>query len=518
MKQDLTSFERDVELRPLVIEDFDAIVALQLACFPSMEPWKKAHIESQLAHFPQGQLGVFMEGELVASSCSLIVDSRDYDDWSNWNRICDKGFITNHDAEGDTLYGIEMQVHPGFRGQKLSRRLYDARKEICSTLNLARMMIGGRIPGFSAVRHEMTAREYVDQVQKKQRHDPVLTAQISNGFVLKQLVPDYLPNDEDSAGYATCLEWPNLDHVPKRSTRGRRATQPVRVAFVQYQMRTVASFEEFERQVEFFVDTASDYRCDFLLFPELFTLQLIGLVGDIRPGEAARQLAALTPRYLKLFRDLAVRYNLNIIGGSTFTQQEDRLYNIAYLFRRDGTIGEQPKIHVTPSEGRWWGVTGGSRIEVFDTDCGKVAISICYDSEFPELARVASARGAKILFVPYNTNDRAGHLRVRYCSQARCIENHMFVVTAGCVGNLPLTENADVHYASSAIYTPSDTGFARDGIAAQAEAGLETIVVHDVDLEDLRRHRRFGTVRNWNDRRTDLYSVHWNGADGESIV
>ena len=112
-----------------------------------------------------------------------------------------------------------------------------------------------------------------------------------------------------------------------------------------------------------------------------------------------------------------------------------------------------------------------------------------------------------LMFVPYNTQDRMGHIRVRTCAQARAIENDVYVVTAGCVGNLPLVDNADIHYAQSAILTPSDVGFARDGVAAEAQANVETVLVHDVDLQMLRRHRRTGAVRPWTDRRTDLYGV-----------
>jgi predicted amidohydrolase len=250
------------------------------------------------------------------------------------------------------------------------------------------------------------------------------------------------------------------------------------------------------------------------VFPELFTLQLLSTVESHDPGRAARALAELTPRYLELFGDLAVRYNVNIIGGTQFTEEDEQLYNISYLFRRDGTLGKQYKIHVTPNEARWWGVQGGDSVQVFDTDRGKVAIIICYDVEFPELVRIATAKGAKIVFVPFNTNDRDGYNRVRYCAQARCIENQIYVVTAGCVGNLPSVENADIHVARSAIFTPCDIPFARDGIAAESDSNIETVLTHDLDTELLRRARRGGTVMNWNDRRTDLYKVRWTEEEG----
>ncbi len=498
--------EKHLELRQLRAEDFDAVVALQLRCFPKMKTWTREQFDSQIRTFPEGQIGVFLRGKLVASSASLVIDDADYADFANWVEMSDHGFIRNHDPEGDSLYGIEIQVDPEMRGMKLARRLYDARKELCRRKDLARIIVGGRIPGF-AKHQDLTAREYVERVMEKSLFDPVLTVQLANGFQMRELVKEYLPSDEDSSGWATCLEWPNLDHATLRSHRSRRSIAPVRVSAVQYQMRRVASFDDFAKQVEFFVDVASDQKSDFVLFPELFTLQLLSLVEPSRPGTAARALAEMTPRYLDLFRDLAVRYNVNVIGGSQFVVEEERLYNAAFLFRRDGSIERQLKIHVTPNESKWWGVRGGDRVGVFETDHGKIAIQVCYDVEFPELSRVAAHRGAQIVFVPFNTNDRVGYLRVLRCAQARCIENQIYVVTAGCVGNLPWVENADTHYAACGIYTPSDVAFARDGIAAEVSPNIETVITQDLDTELLRRARRSGTVRNWADRRTDLYRV-----------
>jgi predicted amidohydrolase len=113
-----------------------------------------------------------------------------------------------------------------------------------------------------------------------------------------------------------------------------------------------------------------------------------------------------------------------------------------------------------------------------------------------------------------HTRLRIPYLRVRLCAQARCIENHLYVVIAGCTGNLPFVENADIHYAQSGIFTPADIAFARDGIAAECEPNIETIVMHDVDLELLRRHRYTGATQNWNDRRRDLYEVRFKPETG----
>lgn len=155
---------------------------------------------------------------------------------------------------------------------------------------------------------------------------------------------------------------------------------------------------------------------------------------------------------------------------------------------------------------------------MFDTDKGKVAIQVCYDVEFPELGRLAAEAGAQIIFVPFCTDERYAYLRVRYCAQARCVENHVYVAMAGTVGNLPDVENMDIQYAQSGIFTPSDIPFTRDGIAAECTPNVETVVIDDVDLELLKRHRQTGSVLNWRDRRTDLYEVRFVGAPPRSPI
>jgi predicted amidohydrolase/ribosomal protein S18 acetylase RimI-like enzyme len=514
---DHKDFERRVRVRNLEPHDYDAVVRLQQLCFPKMKPWMPEQFESMLTRFPEGQLAVELDGQLVASSSSLIVEFDLHSEWHDWAHMSGGGYIRNHVPDGDTLYRIEIMVHPDFRGLRLARRLYEARKDLCRSMNLERMVIGGRIPGYQPHAAEMTAEEYVERVQRKELFDPVLTTQLANGFQLERLIPNYLPNDEDSAGYATHMEWVNVNYLPKDG-RTIRATQNVRVAAVQYEMRTVTSFEEFERQVEFFVRATSDYHADFVLFPELFTLQLLSITPARRPGEAARRLAEYTPRYLELFARLAIKYSTNIVGGSQFTMDGGRLLNVAYLFRRNGTIERQDRIHVTSGERRWWGVEGGTRLHVFDTDRGRIAIAVGYDIEFPELVRVLAKQGAQILFCPFDTDERAGYLRVRHCAQARCIENHLYVVIAGCTGSLPQVGLADTHYAQSAILTPCDFTFARDGVAKECQPNVETLVIQDVDVELLRRHRYGGTTLNWNDRRKDVYRLSYLGDTTEMDV
>ncbi len=186
--------------------------------------------------------------------------------------------------------------------------------------------------------------------------------------------------------------------------------------------------------------------------------------------------------------------------------------NICYVCLRDGSIHQQAKIHPTPNERYWWHIEGGDELATIQTDCGPIGVLICYDSEFPELARHLVDQGAQILFVPFCTDERQSYLRVRYCAHARAVENQCYVAMAGNVGNLPNVENMDIQYAQSCILTPCDFPFARDGIAADTTPNAEMVAFADLQLDRLLEARNAGTVQNLKDRRFDLYSIKWQGA------
>jgi predicted amidohydrolase len=287
----------------------------------------------------------------------------------------------------------------------------------------------------------------------------------------------------------------------------------MRVAAVQFDLRAVSRDVEFLGRCAYFIEAAAGHGVDVVLFPELFTNPLIPHLARAggKPGEGA-------PRLLEFFQRLATTHQLDIIAGSHLTLEDGRLRNIAHLIRRDGSIARQAKLHITPSEKQSWQVEPGDRVEVFDTAAGRIAILICYDIEFPELARIATAKGADVIFVPFNTDLRSGYLRVRTCAAARCIEDNIYCVLAGAVGHLVGVPGSDQHYARSCILTPSDLPFARDGVAGEADPGIETMLVHDLDLDLIRRSRSGVTVRTWVDRRPDLYRLTYLGQGGPQDI
>ena len=466
----------------------------------------KRTIKALVEQFPDGQICIEDSGQLIAVALTVCVKYERFSNPHTYDDLILRNEKIWHNANGDSLYGLDVFIHPEFRGYRLGRRLYEARKELCRSMNLRAILAGGRIPSYHKYSDQYTPAEYIQRVDRKEIYDPILSFQLSNDFQVTRLMHKYLPEDEKSLGYATLLEWRNILYTPPSPVLSVKKTQ-VRLGAVQWQMREFTSVEEVLKQVEYFVDALSDYKSDFALFPEFFNAPLMGLTDQMDQTRAIRFLAGFTEQFRDEMSEMAVSYNINIITGSMPLLENDRVYNVSYLCHRDGRVDEQRKIHITPHERRDWVIEGGSDFEVFDTDAGRVAIMICYDIEFPELGRIASSEDVDIIMVPFWTDTKNGYLRVRHCAQARAIENECYVVITGSVGNLPKVENLDVQYAQSSVFSPSDFAFPHDAVMAETTPNTEMIMFSDMDLEKLKLVRNEGSVTNLKDRRVDMYDL-----------
>ncbi|WP_400194119.1 GNAT family N-acetyltransferase [Hymenobacter sp. B81] len=498
-------------LRTLRKSDFKAVKGIMDKVYSNMEgSWAQDEYNNLLRKFPEGQICIEDNGQVVAAALAIIVQYSDFGDRHTYSKITGNGKFDTHNSDGDTLYGVDVFVDPEYRSLRLGRRLYDARKELCESLNLRAMVAGGRIPGYAQYAGEMTPAKYVEMVRNKELTDPILTFQLSNEFHVRKIIRGYLPYDSESKAFATLLEWINVYYDEDSEKLIGNVKSNVRIGIVQWQMRAVRSLEDFYQQMEFFVDTVSGYKADCVMFPEFFNAPLMALTEESSPAVAIRAMAAFTEPIKTKLMELAVSYNINVIAGSMPVYEDGKLHNVAYLCRRDGTVDEQYKLHVTPDEASYWGMRGGDKLRCFDTDFGKIGILICYDVEFPELARLLSEEGVKILFVPFWTDTKNAYQRVRLCAQARAIENECYVAITGSVGNLPRVENMDIQYSQSAVFSPSDFAFPHDAIVAEATPNTEMTLIADLDLDLLKDLNSSGAVRNLRDRRKDLYAVSWS--------
>lgn len=517
----LSDPKKQLDIRNAVPADAPAIVKLTTRVYEptGMEDYDQGTILGQIHNFPEGQFVITAGDHVVAYCATFIIEEKYAIKRHTWQEITGDGYASHHNPDGDWLYGMEVCVDPDYRGYRLGQRLYNERKKLCEAWGLKGIVFGGRLPTLAKRLAKFgTVEKYIEQVKAKKVRDPVLSFQLRNGFEILGVIPRYLPSDHQSLGYGIHMMWRNpkvtVEHEEsRRKGYGVRPSDSVRVGTVQYMQRRVTSFEEFLEVVAYFVDTVADYGGDFVVFPEMFTLQLLSIEDqELSPSESIEALTKYTPRFKEALREMALRYNINIIGGSHPTRMPNgRVENICYVFLRDGSVHEQAKIHPTPNETYWWNIEGGNKLNAIETDCGPIGVLICYDSEFPELARHLTDQGIRILFVPFCTDERQSYLRVRYCCQARAVENQLYVVMSGNVGNLPRVANMDIQYAQSCILTPCDFPFARDGIAADTTPNVETVAIADLRPETLIAARNSGTVKNLRDRRHDLYSMRWKG-------
>lgn len=498
--------------------DVDQILQLVEKAYHGMPPYPREMLLGQINNFPEGHLVALLDDSIVGYSASIRLPEEKVLRPHTWKEITGGGYGSTHDDNGDYLYGYEVCVDPTRRGYRIGQRFYNERKRLCKEFRLKGIIFAGRIPTMARnIKKYETPEKYIKEVLAHKQRDLVLSFQLHNGFEFLGLLKDYLPLDKDSLGYGAHLIWRNPyyntikvaagGHVYHRSNPGT-----ARVCCIQYGQKSIKSFDEFAQIVTYYVEVANDYHSDFILFPELFTMQLLTIDNEhIPPREAIAKMDRYTPKIYNLFSELAIKYNINIIGGSHPRKKDGAIYNVAPIFLRDGAVHEQAKIHPTPSERKWWNIQGGDKLQVINTDFGPIGVLICYDSEFPELCRYLVDQGINILFIPFLTDERQSYLRVRYCAQARAVENQIYVAMAGSVGHLPRIYNMDIHYSQTCLLSPCDFPFARDGVSSDTTPNVEAVAVADFPLGTLLNARSRGTVKNLLDRRHDLYRVQWLG-------
>ena len=300
---------------------------------------------------------------IVGCALSIIVKYELFGDEHTYQEITGNYTFNTHNPKGDVLYGIDVFIRPEFRGLRLGRRLYDARKDLCERLNPKAIVFGGRLPEYHKFIDTLKPKEYIQKVKQKEIYDPTLTFQIANDFHVKKVLTGYLPGDKESQDYAALMEY------TKKSTKLSTQKSVVRIGLIQWQMRLYKSLDDLFEQIEYFVDAVASYKSDFVLFPEFFNAPLMAKYNHLTEPEAIRKLAEYTEEIRDRFVQLAIGYNINILTGSMPMLRDEKLFNVGFLCRRNGTFDSYEKIHVTPDEAKFWGMMGGDKLDVLETDC-----------------------------------------------------------------------------------------------------------------------------------------------------
>ncbi len=256
------------------------------------------------------------------------------------------------------------------------------------------------------------------------------------------------------------------------------------------------------KNIAAFSQQAAAQGVELILFPELVvhghnapnTQEMAESVPD---GPSCRRLAALSRE-------------LNLVISAGLSERDGPLvYNTQVLFGPNGFIGKQRKIHLSRDEKNYY--TGGSQIEVFDIGKCKIGTTICYDSQFPELARILLIKGAELYLMPHAMREchwqdgdpqserhARRHLHkliTRYTMRAW--ENYCFIMVtdqagkAGVVDTLPVDHaNQPYHPGGAMIIAPN----AEILHHTQTDKIRDEMIVQDLraaDIAALRSHENF---------------------------
>lgn len=287
----------------------------------------------------------------------------------------------------------------------------------------------------------------------------------------------------------------------------------LKVSVAVFEIRRYSNFDEYAEHVESFVAKAKAADSRAVLFPEFLPMGLLWTdseaerVDNSKVAEFYRRvLTPLLPRHVELMSLLAKKYELYIIGGSFWHEEEGKGYNSGFVFNPDGTHIRQHKVHMTRGE-RAIQTEGGAELNVFEIDGVRCGMVICYDLQYPELTRHYASQGVEVLFVPTLT-DELGTWREWHSGHARALENQMFVCISTLVGDLGIPYDYPAKCSGRAfVACPIDNKFKiKDGTYAVKENESEGLLDVNLDLSTLRLSRERAEVRQLRDRRADMYS------------
>jgi predicted amidohydrolase len=277
----------------------------------------------------------------------------------------------------------------------------------------------------------------------------------------------------------------------------------VKIASAQYDISFLENWANYQKKSQRWVKTAVENNAKVLLFPEYNTMELASLFSENVYSSLSLSLIEMQSvhgAFLSLFQGLAQEYQCVIQAGTFPVLVSEGVYhNRAYLFMPNGEFDFQDKMMMTRFENEEWLISAGDKLKTFDTEFGRIAINICYDSEFPLLARKQVEMGANLILVPSCTDTVAGFHRVKIGCQARALENQCYVVQAALVGNASWSPAVDVNVGSAGVYTPVDYEFPDNGILASGEFNKPQWIYAEIDLQNCEKIRATGQVFNYRD-------------------
>ncbi len=222
-------------------EHVPSLARLQQIVFPTLaedELFSKDKYLKHLEFFPEGQFTAIAHHEGGSEPVGATTTFRTTFDFEHIQHtyveaIAD-GWLANHEPKGEWLYGVDVSVHPNYRGMRIGRRLYEARRQLVRELNMRGEIAGALMPGYAHHHRDLTVAQYVLNVWQGRLHDPTLTVQMRNGFKPRGILYEHI-SDPRSFNAAALIVRENPFYIagaapqPHTAGHGRRSA-PRRVS------------------------------------------------------------------------------------------------------------------------------------------------------------------------------------------------------------------------------------------------------------------------------------------------
>ncbi|MEZ5721860.1 MAG: carbon-nitrogen hydrolase family protein [Paracoccaceae bacterium] len=287
----------------------------------------------------------------------------------------------------------------------------------------------------------------------------------------------------------------------------------MRIAAACYPIERIGGWFGLVEKYRAWVGEAAEAGADLLVFPEYGAAELAGIGAGAGAGPATEfeaemvTISARLPGYWDMCAELARRHRVYLLAGSGPFRTDRAWVNRAMFFGPDGGRVVCDKQIMTPWERDPLGLSPGEPLRVIETPLGRIGVLICYDAEFPLLARALVEAGAEILLVPSWTEAEEGYNRVRIGAMARALEGQCIAVQSPTQGAAPWSWFADENAGAAGIFAPPDKGFPPSGVIARGPMNAPGWVMAEVDLAALAQVHSAGNVRT---------RAHWSESPGRA--
>lgn len=201
---------RKIKICPAKIKDIPEILEIENKAWGKDKAATEDMFKSRIETFPEGTLIAVLNNKVVGVLSSEIVNY-DSNKLLTWYEITDNGYIKNtHILTGDTLYGVDLSVHPDYQNKGIGKELMIAIGKLIIRYNLKQGVLGARIPYYYKFADKISVEEYIRLKNKKNDivPDPELLFYQKLGLEILKIIPNYF-KDPESLNYGILMAWKN---------------------------------------------------------------------------------------------------------------------------------------------------------------------------------------------------------------------------------------------------------------------------------------------------------------------